>query len=267
MGKYDFLPSTDSIINWLGRFHTYYQNKLNIVNGENYHTLYNREVAVHGENILNYLDRIKDISLYSKSIGYGYSITLDIKEITSNFDKIELLIKDEVITSLGVIIDENEENIQNYSSSHKYALTLSRISEFKVSIGLITRMETLYKLGTLELPNFNSLSFTIYPINNEPNQFFNEDPITSCSRHLRILINDDGLIYSCLGLFGLEEFSIGSIYTPLEETLFDVGNSKLNFEELIKSGPKINTENLRTQKRITGLPQMCELHRINLTEQ
>ena len=128
IGKKDLLPSTDSIIDWLGRFHTYYQKKLNIINGDNYHTLYNREVSVHGANILTYIDRIKDISLFSKSIGYGYSITLDIKEIISNIDKIELLIKEEVITSLGVIIDDNDdESMKSYSSTHEYAVTLSRI--------------------------------------------------------------------------------------------------------------------------------------------
>lgn len=262
----DFLPSTDIIIDWLARFHTFYQKKLNINNGANLHTLYNREVSVHAAGLLSYIDRIKEISSFSKSIGYGYSITLDIKEIVSSFQKIEQLIKEEVITSLGIIIDENNEEIRKYNTNHEYAIILSKISEFRISIGLISSIESLHNLGILNLQAFNAMSFTIYPIDNNPNPYFNENTISSCSRQFRILINDDGLIYSCLGLFGLEEYSIGSIYSPLEETLFETGNSKLDFQQLLKNGPSINTNLLNNRKRITGLPQMCELHRINLTE-
>jgi len=263
----DFIPTTTSIIEWIGKFQTYFQQKIDLNNEENYHLLKNREISIHVEGVLRCFERIIEIATFSNSLGYVYSITLEIKELISNFSKIEKLVSDKIITSLGIVIDESDEILLNDNYANECAMILLKTADFRINIGLMASIETLYKLEVLNASCFNSLSFTIHPINKKPNEYFNTSPVTSCARHFKILINDDGLIYSCLGLFGIKEFSIGSIYSPLEETFFATGKSKLNFRELISHGFQIKPEDIQNNKRrLTGIPQMCELHRISIND-
>jgi hypothetical protein len=260
----DFTPSTASIINWTGRYDAFFRKKLNMGKDENINALQNRTLSVHGEGILQYLQRIIDLATFSTSIGYIYLLTLDIKEILSNFEKVEYLIIHRIISSLGIIIEEDDEIKENEKFARECEATLLKIADYKINIGLMASIETLYRLKILDSSNYNSLIFTINPINKTRDEHFCINPITSCLRHLKLVINEDGLIYSCLGLVGLQEYAIGSIYDPIDETFLDGSHSKLDFEELIRQGAPINTERIQSKIRLTGLPQMCELHRLSL---
>jgi len=214
----DFTPSTDSIIKWLGNFDTCYRKKLNISEEENFTALYNRDLSIHGEGILRYMEKIIKIASFSNTIGYTYSLTLSIKDIISNFDKVEHLITHHIIHSLGITILETEEIETNGEFAQECEKTLLKIADYKLNIGIVAQIETLYKLNILSSPNFNSLIFTIFPINNKTEVNFEPLSVTSNTKNFKILINEDGLIYSCFELFGQKEHALGSIYDFTEET-------------------------------------------------
>ena len=134
-------------------------------------------------------------------------------------------------------MDGTAEQVQE--KAKEYTAFLEEMASKGLSIGLIGFMEHIDSLNLLEKACFNANSFTIYPMSQEPLGSFTRNPVTSCSRHFRILVDEKGLIYPCIGLYGLEEFALGSIYTKMEDSYFGHQQYPLDLPALIAKGPTL----------------------------
>lgn len=251
----DSQPSTDKIINWISQYNEFYINSLDIANGNNYHTLYNRDIAIHGNNLFSLDKQIIKIASFAKSLGYGTVLNLQASDILNNESKFENILQENIFNSFVVVIDENESKYLNY---------LHKIIEYKANINLVSTFEILSNIGVFESKLFNSNSFNVYSLRNSNEKLnFCKNPLMPCANFFRIYINIDGMIYPCLGLLGLKEYSLGSIYNPINKSLFE-NHKDLKLSDLADDGPQLNLHNISFEFTNTNLPQMCELHIKNL---
>lgn len=259
----DYFPRTADMLQWLTQLHTFYQEALGINEGRNMHSLYNREISLQGDEVMAFPDKLIQVARLAKSLGYGYSLTLPIDRFMAIQSDLQPLLDECLLSSIGIVMDGTAEQVQE--KDKEYTAFLEEMASKGLSIGLIGYMEHIDSLNLLEKACFNANSFTIYPMSQEPLGSFTRNPVTSCSRHFRILVDEKGLIYPCIGLYGLEEFALGSIYTKMEDSYFGHQQYPLDLPALIAKGPTIPEWLLADQtQRLTGMPPMCELHRLML---
>lgn len=257
----DYEPSTDQLLRWLISYDSWFKEAFGIDHGHRLFSLYNREVALFGAEILTLPDKLKNISSSAISFGYAVSITAEITELHKYFSVVQELCSGSLLSSLGVIIEgtDDPELLIPVVDFMNDLINLRR------PIGLIGSMSSLRRHGLLSIQSINATDITIYPASEYNNSLvvsLPANPVKPCGTRFRLYVDNDGHIYPCLGLIGLTDYALGHICDDFGITAFASGCYRLDLPKLMHAGPKLQME--VKDQRFTSLPLICEQHRMEL---
>ncbi len=255
----DYEINTKDFIKWLKEFDLYFKDQFKIDKGEYMYSLYNRSISISGDEIFTLQEKLKLILKESIKLGYGISITAKIEEIYQNFDFFKELCLHNLVSSITIIIDDN---INELNSNLIISEFIDKIMNLKKSTYIAASIKTLKESEILKSPIINRSDITFLPSIQESRSTPPTNPKNSCAEHFHLHINYDGFIYPCMGLVGLENFSLGHIKEPIDKIKINKKEYPLDLVDLMIDGPELSP--LKIDKRVSSLPWICEQHQMEL---
>jgi hypothetical protein len=79
-----------------------------------------------------------------------------------------------------------------------------------------------------------------------------------------VFVDTDGFMYPCFGLLGVEAARLGSVYEDPEDTVFGGRPTPLDLSRLARYGPGDEFLAGHAEPKRSGLPVVCENHRLHL---
>lgn len=219
--------------------------------------VYFRNVNVIGENIMPYFRQFVPIAESCKNTGIGFSITIPDFEALNHKNIIVEAVNNKLLHTVAIKITNFPNN--NIDINDLISFFINNL----ISIALIGDIEYILSKQILENFELNSSNFTIFPTKED---FLNR-PINSttrvkaCSNIFRLVIDEYGDIYPCLGLTGIKYLSMGNIYNEFEESVFTNKNKYIDLEKLNSSGYNYAENEDVAWEFLYELPTMCQFHR------
>ncbi len=258
----DYIPGSGLLISWLEEYDRWFKSALDIFQGEHAYALYNRQITLFGKNLLKVPDILSKLAPTVISMGFALSITVDIMELYEDYNIVKFLCDNYLLSSIGIYTD-NAGKLSELTDMESF---LMQITELKRPIGLIGSVKLLRRNGILGRYSLNSMDITLYPLPYEDSiqvdrvyPYFEK----SCANHLQLYINPDGNIYPCLGLLGLEDYSIANIKDGMAGFNLIGERAKTDLLKLYLQGPDLEEE-IGYHQSTTSLPWICEQHRMEL---
>lgn len=259
----DFIVSSRVLADWVVRFDHWYKQTAGIMEGERLHLVYHREVAIVGDLPLEQDDALVRIGEACRRVGLGYSLTFDLPQSLVSIEKVLRMVDSGVISSAGVRYMDPEDDIDDGTAREFIETLLTRGCQ----LGLIGPVSYWRKIGVLGGDVLNRSNITVYPRHLQAVETlpFPQTPVQPCFGRFRIYVDVDGGMYPCLGLLGLEQARLGTIFDEFESTQLGSQSSQLNLAAWARQGPEELGPNLSRDNRQSGLPPICERHRMTMS--
>ena len=276
---------TDAIVqfigelsDWIVRFDDWWKQRAGIYDGRNLHLLYGRNLSVISNDFICAPEAM--ISLLRAASGRGLAVIL--RTSLDNSLRYRSTLLDIVAAGVHTIIFDarDHEAPRNYDGA---AITLIKeLSARKLTIGLMGSVAIWRDLGIIDSGVLDSGNFQIIPassketiadITNGSRHAGRErdapvariPSIDPCWHRLQVFVAQDGRLYPCNALIGVEHFAFGTIRDDLSEThLGGRTPYKLALGELALRGPDIPALVLPSVD--SELPAVCIRHRSSLEE-
>ncbi len=254
-------PTPERIAAWIGRFNAWILEKFEIPLGRGQHLLYDREVTLVADNLLDYPEPVRIISAAVRSLGLSFSIPLFAREILLRRAALRALVSEGAVTAIGVTLDD--ETVANSPVE-----TLSEIEYLvgaRVNVGIIGAPASFHAIRAFNSPLLSAANLTWYPVCPEEQRPLPMVlvPVAQCYSRFRLHVDANGEIYPCLGLVGIPNCSFGSLDEDLPKTGLGSTEVMAELDEWNRIGPDISAP-ISSCSAIGGLPLMCQWHRAAL---
>jgi len=255
----DFVPKTRDICDWIQRYDEWFKH-LMVADPSKLGLSYHREVSISDRVPLAMADKLIEIGLVSKSIGLGFSISVDLDD--PDIDNIFDVLDSGALTGLGILVPlPVVMGTWTAEERKRWLEKLKGIFSRQILVGLIGSVASLRDMGVLSLESVNASNVTIYPF--DLDWLTRDNKISysksgGCFSRFRVFVDPDGMIYPCVGFLTAEMGALGSIYEPIESTVFGGAPCKFDLSDLAREGPK--NHQLPTVRRAANLPLICERH-------
>ena len=256
----DFLVPTALLVDWIGRYDDWFKEAAGIDQGRRLHLVYHREVSVAGEIPLQCSSRLVEIGRSCRGRGIGFSVTVEIGQAQRWREALDEILDAGVLSSLGVNVDVNR-TPDHAAADREW---IESLLERGVMVGLIGAVHYFRDIGLLGSQALNRSNITVYPATAEgaENLPMPLNPARPCFSRLRVFVDSDGSLYPCLGLLRIGAASLGTVFDDLRETVLGGRESMLDLRQLAELGPEL--EQIASAQRQSGLPWICEMHRLRL---
>jgi len=240
---------------WIVAYDGWYKTALGVLQGRRLHCLYHREVAFVGNSLLPAASRLAKFGHVARGLGYGVSLSVGVSEAVESEEAFFSLAALPAFNHVGLIFGEDDCRPENLGLVERL---LARTS---VKVGIIGPLGGVERMGLLASLALNRADVTIHPTGNLPG---GQPPppsawVAPCSQSFRLYVDSEGLLFPCLGLLGLPGAALGSVYEPLERTVFGGKPYNLDLGRLALAGPALDPES--PAERELALPWTCERHR------
>ncbi|MBL0521100.1 hypothetical protein JD523_09305 [Aeromonas enteropelogenes] len=258
-GPSRWLIPPSKIAAWIEDYNDYFIKAAGILEGDNFHWLYRREIIIKGNGMHRTLEEFKLIAdiVSSKSISLTWLITLS--ELAALPDDVDSFIENIGIGTLCISIDELEKGLITEKIINKILL----VCKSKIGLTIIGDVNAILKSGLLDYREINESSVTLI------NRFLGSAKKIackcrrcSCDTRLHLVIDEDGKIYPCIGLIKVPYCSLGTIDDHIEKIFSGVNCKALDFEMLSMNGPDLPA--VMEVEVLDGIPVDCYLHKKNL---
>ncbi len=250
-----YMPSVDRICDWLARFDDWYKATIGIEQTDRLHLMYHRDLSLVGDGFLDHVPEITKLAKAAGGHGMGFSVTVPIEDALAKPDRMQDLVDCRAVSTLGVSIEPGLE----VPDSAVLERVLTSVVAAKGHLAFIGDYATIARLGLLDIPGVDSAQITIHPKARGANLHNPEMPVAPCFSRLRIYGDVNGSLYPCLGLIGVPGMELGNLDEPIENTVFGGRPYAMRIDDLARRGPGLKGP--LPQKRLTGLPPVCEHHR------
>jgi len=257
----DMLPSTSNIVKWVNSLHEWYLDAVGVPHGKGVHLLYDREVALMGNGILECAEALQKIAAAARAIGIGVSVSIDAEHALSERSYLDWLLAQGKISAVGLIITPSAARARG----PEIVRLLDDFSEQSINLGIIAELGPLFEIGVMESEKLSKADLTWYPLdmsgasvtsetNGKPPQL-----VRPCFARMRLFVDASGDIYPCLGLVGVAAARVGNIADALCDTGLGDDLSMALLHHWACHGPDVSNEKLPAPT--SGLPAICETHR------
>jgi hypothetical protein len=255
----EMVPCADVLTDWIPRFSSWYTGALRSRSVSSLQHLYDREVALLGNSVLEHEEELAKIARVARPLGYGVSLTLDASYALEMRAPLARLLATQLISSIGVVVRASDGD----GGAAETLKLLEEIAATKVGIGIIGEFRSLVASGALESDVLSPLNLTWYPLSPEAGALaMPARPVRGCFGRFRLHVDPAGDLFPCLGLLGVEAFCLGNLRDPVEETLLADPTVMGRLTEWAVDGPAIAGSESTTNR--FGLPPMCEHHLTSL---
>lgn len=253
----NFSVPVNRLVKWLIKYDAFFKDVLKINSGENLHTLYHRDVSIIGSGILHLWSLLGQIGYTARNIGFSYSLTIDSSKAIADRAYLDKFISLDVVNIIGLRADANFHSVPG----RDFVDLVKTLIEKGMMVSLLGDVKAFQTTLILEQPFFNASDITIYPCNlmTVPESSTKKYHVSPCYRRFRLYVDIDGMIYPCLGLVGLVNCTIGTVFADNGEIDITQRISNMPLELLAMKGPQIQFNDKQTRQ--TGLPFVCEVHR------
>lgn len=255
----DFVVSSRLLADWVIRFDHWYKRSAGVLAGERLHLVYHREVAIVGELPLEQVSALVRIGEACRRVGVGYSLTFDLPQAVENPEKVLSLSESGVVSSAGIRHMGPQDGIDERRAKELIETLLDRGCQ----LGLIGPVSYWRRIGVLGGSALNKANITVYPRHAQDLDTipFPQTPIQPCFGRFRIYVDTEGGMYPCLGLLGVDQGRLGTVFDDFEATQLGGGQPHLDLVDWARRGPAELGPELRRADRQSALPPICERHR------
>lgn len=243
---------------WIGNYNNWFLQMVGIHDGVGLHLLYDREIMITGENLLDCLLEIESVGKIARGYGFAFSISVLGECLHSRLSEILSLADGKIVSAIAVTINHEEK------SPDKLRTALEAIVAHGLNVGVIGEIKNIRKIELFGNEKISSADMTWYPLVAEGIARNPPNPIRACHSRLRIYIDSRGDIYPCLGMVGFEDGALGNIRDPIVST----GLCESPVLDLLDvwevSGPRIVEKSEQSNDEDMGLPEICRRHRAHL---
>ncbi|WP_104401616.1 hypothetical protein [Vibrio penaeicida] len=253
--NYEVAPY-DDFLKWLKTYDQFFQESVGISKNRNIHCMYDRDVTFSGDSVVARLDEIIDVSAGIHQAGFGVSVTVEAAAFHIDSTLLRRMQQADSIELFCLVILATDVNTPEKASHIKAGLeSLSRDK----NIAFIASYSVMSQLNIFDEQWLNRGNIEWFQVNETMGN--NTDTMMACFRRMKLCVDDDGLIYPCMSLVGLEEFCLGDIYQPLEETLLSNPKSQDLINQWATQGPPINEQEKSIgTSRYPEMPSACAAH-------
>lgn len=258
----DFEPSSKQLIDWFARYDSWFKESVGINDGHRPYALYGREVSLFGADLLSVSDKLRDLAASCIEKGFAVSLTVDILSLYREFDIVQSLCRDSLVSSIGIICDP----IDTLADEGSLADFMSDVIGLRRPVGLIGPVSLLRKHELFAYESINATDITVYPSQGASRVEMHalpDHPVKKCANRIQLYIDHEGYIYPCLGMLGLTDYAMGHIGDDISGTALAGGHYPLDLPKLMVEGPELQLGS-KPQQRMTDLPWICEQHRSEL---
>jgi hypothetical protein len=189
----------------------------------------------------------------------GFSLTLDLRAAASEVAELSTLLSDSAVRGVSIAFDDDPALFAQASEA------LAVLRDAQLAVGFTGPVRTLLDSGILGDAQWCTRHVSIDPLlARSPADAAQQ--ADACWRRLRLTIDTRGYIYPCFGLMGFAAGRLGNIAQPLEHSVLGGRPAALDLMALARQGPVLDWR-ADLQETATGLPPVCEQHRVALLSQ
>lgn len=243
---------------WVPRFDAWYRRVAGIDRASRLHLLYRREVGIATPTTVGEWHLLRPIAEACRVSGIGFGLTVDLRDAIDNVDDLRAVVADQLLSGVALAFD-----------AHAPFVRASPVVRCLVDGGLrvnfVGPVEPLVASGLIGAAGLDARQFGIEPVTDQlPRGAMAAGD--SCFRRFRLIVDEKGDLYPCIGLVGVADGRLGHISDAISDTALDGRAARLDFEALARSGPALADESGISASE-TGLPVVCDRHRRALLEQ
>ena len=251
--------SIGDFFGWIKKYDTWYKNQLKISSDQNLHYLYSRSLSLTIlECSRNHLLEFCGLIDLCTELGYSFILNIGIIESRDHYEIIN-----QYIEKKGFQININWDQ-QDGNGVEVIAYSQDLVERIlSASISLIISGEYSYwkQAGIFRNQRANKALYRFLPNacqTIQPQKVILPDP---CRSRFGVLIDSEGRLFPCLGLFGIDVYSLGTIYMPIDQILLNECSRKELFSEWMRIGPKLLSDDNVNTSAEHRIPLICSLHR------
>ncbi|MGD1806930.1 hypothetical protein ACP6PL_16020 [Dapis sp. BLCC M126] len=249
---------THPIGNWLHRFDEWYRAETDIKDGNNLHLLYKRGVTIFAHRLLANISELEKLLISCLHCDFYVSLKVSLEECYKFYSALEKLT--DRFKNLLLIIDANDASSKTFPANFCISLVES-LTLKKIHLNFIGSVSFWIDSGISRSQIVGETVYEIMPKLRERKRRFWGD-YNPCRKWFNFVVNYDGLIYPCMGIVGIESYSIGTIQQPLPVVWEAMKHHSLNLEQLASQGPKLDLANVVSEELNFG--SICEAHRYEI---
>ncbi len=284
------LPDTDSdgwarhldrCADWLDRWLTWFLAHNGILSGRNLHMLYDRSVSALGPAALSQRHQISRIAQVAARHGATFACELYVSDCLRQPDDFDELLRAGVLKS--VIF--NPDGCSAAEDGEGVCAVVEAAARLGIAIILVGVPGFWTDVGVLDSPILNSGNFRIIPAQGQwrpgsrppagrparksrrseeaPEAALSTARLGSpCDVRFAVYVTATGDLYPCLGLVGCEQWCMGTIDSPPEESRFAADSDLATLAGLARRGPDLSAAPSPTMNDdLVHLPRVCAVHR------
>jgi hypothetical protein len=276
-------PMGEALLDWLSRYDAWWKRTSGVTEGRNLHLLYGRSVSAFGQELLSVTSFLREVVDFACQHGYTFLLRADLVDCLTHLEPLNELIDNGART---IIVDARSQGSAELDLSASLSLVES-MAEKGVAVALGGSPSLWTDVGALQSAVLNSTNFQLIPGTprsevlriaqqslHRAQQLSTKElgradlqsaevEFDPCLRRFQVFVAPDGRLYSCNGLVGIEDLSLGTIYDPVDDTA--LGGARvvpLDLERLAKVGPGL--PRISAVIDSSELPVSCALHRRTL---
>lgn len=264
----NYTVDSEQLDAWLTKYDEWYMNadaKLS----ESW--LYHKEVTVIGSDLFAYPQELKKVLAVFKKHKMSILLQSDIFELYTNFTLIQELSEQQLVHILYIDSQEGE----RIEEDAKLVSFIKQLYGLHKQVFWLNSLRFLQRKGILSQEFMNREYVTFYEFGKERNLPGENEKIivkkeyigSPCKDLMKICIADDGYVYPCSGVMGMQKFAISHITDEqpmkrLEENSIPC----FSIPDLLMHGPLLHSDLEELTHLENASLGVCELHRMESLE-